>query len=120
MNAERKPVDTLNIINRVAIFNGGPIASDLCLVGERFEELIEAAQSRVAASFDEAAAAHERGEHLAWCEVDALNPCWMPSMPITAPLRHWGYTEGVDGECLACSDCRLRAALVACRGSTPA
>lgn len=79
-------------------------------------ELMEALQQRVASSLEEARAADDRGERLIWCEGDVLNPCWTPDMPITVPLLHWGYTEGAEGDCLACSECRLRAALAAVRG----
>lgn len=36
-------LDVLDIINRVAIFNGGLIADDLCAAGERLERVLLAA-----------------------------------------------------------------------------
>jgi hypothetical protein len=74
-------------------------------------ELVEAVRPRVAMTFDEARAADDRGERPIFCQCDVLNPCWAPGMPITAPLRHWGYTPDMAGDGLACPDCRLRAAL---------
>jgi hypothetical protein len=74
-------------------------------------ELIEAVRPHVAMTFDEARAADDRGERPIFCQCDVLNPCWAPGMPITVPLRHWGYTPDMAGDGLACPDCRLRAAL---------
>ncbi|MFA6231002.1 MAG: hypothetical protein WC617_12650 [Rhodanobacter sp.] len=73
--------------------------------------LIEAVRHRVATTFEEACAADDRGESLIWCQCDVRNPCWTLNMPVTTPLRHWGYTPDMEGDGLACPDCQLRAAL---------
>ncbi len=79
--------------------------------GDALATLIREVRSRVASSFDEAAAADDRGEPLIWCQCDVLNPCWLAGRPITNPLRHWGWTPDAVGDGLACPDCQLRAAL---------
>ena len=47
MNANLDPVDVLDIIDKVAVFNGGYVADDLCRVGERVEQLLDVAQKVV-------------------------------------------------------------------------
>lgn len=44
MSDATAPVDVLDIINRVAMFNGGLVADDLCKVGARVEALLVAAR----------------------------------------------------------------------------
>ena len=47
MNARVPATDVLGIIDKVAVFNGGLVAEDLCHVGERVEQLLDAAQKVV-------------------------------------------------------------------------
>lgn len=89
----------------------GMAAVELRSARAAVDGLAQAIRPHVAMTLGEARSADARGERPIFCEVDVLNPCWAPGMPITVPLRHWGQAPDTQGGGLACPSCCLRAAL---------